>query len=137
MANRRQEIRDAVKAMLTNATDANANVYVNRVLPTFASKLPSIQVYCGSETSQPRAVNTQKSLRTLSLIIEIVADGNDELDDTLDLISQQVETIIAANHTLSATATSCVLQSTEPEFSAEGQKRIGRLTLNFETKYLD
>lgn len=137
MAHKRQLIRDALKAMILSNTDAGTNVYSNRVTKAWQTELPMIKILYGSETALPRAVNSRQSIRNLSLIVEVIAEANENLDDTLDTLSQQVEQIIAADYSISGNALSSILTSTEPSFDGEGESVVGKLTLNFETKYIE
>ncbi len=143
MAHKREEIRKAVLALLNTPvsmvypTDAGANVYANRVAPLWQSELPAILIYVRNETAVRRALNSRQSLRNLNLVIEAYAEANDAVDDQLDDLATQIENIISANPSLTATALGAVLTETEITLDDSGEKLLGKLTLNFEVQYIE
>jgi hypothetical protein len=137
MSHQRQTIREALVTMLSGNTDAGTEVYANRAAIIWREELPLIQIFTRNETATRRSINSQQSIRTLTLSVEVFAEANDNLDDTLDTISKQIEDIIAANPSLSGTANGSLLTDTEINLDSVGEKLVGKLTLTFETKYIE
>lgn len=133
---KRQEIREAVKAMLLDQTLANANVYSNRVSTFWKQQLPSISVFTRDEETTPRDLANSKYVRTLNLTIEIHAEAKENLDDTLDTIADQIETLIGTDQSLGGTALGTIMTGTTVELAGEAATPVGVLTLSFQTKYI-
>jgi hypothetical protein len=70
-------------------------------------------------------------------VIEAYAEANSAVDDQLDDLATQIENIISANPSLTATALGAVLTETEISLDDSGEKLIGKLTLNFEVQYIE
>lgn len=132
----RKAIRDAVKTILTGATDAGEKVYTNRARHTFPAELPVILVYTTEENSEVRAVSPNAELaRTLKLVIEIPMKADDTLDDRLDAIALQVETVMGRDDTLGGTANFSFLSGTVMGLDAESKYQIGALVMTFDVNY--
>ncbi len=56
-------------------------------------------------------------------------------DDTLDLISKEVEVALAGDVSINSLANNSFLSSTEIEFNADGAKPIGTVILNYSVEY--
>lgn len=136
MPHARKSIRDAASSLLiSGATTAGTNVYVNRSTKFWQSELPAILISNGVETAEPRGMGTRESYRTFNLQIEVRVEVNDTVDDDTDAICLQVENIIKANPNLSNTCTSLIYRGTEPIYDANGEKEIGKAIMNYEIKY--
>lgn len=137
MGHSRKEIRNAVKAMLINATGAGENVYSNRETSLWEAELPAILIYTRDESSEVRGTAGRNSIRTLQLQIDIKAMADDSVDDTLDDIANEVEALIEADLSLSGTAQSAILTSTELTLDASSETEKGVATLTYEIKYTE
>ena len=72
--------------------------------------------------------------RTLNIVVQGVVSAT-QPDDTLDLISKEVEVALAGDVSINSLANNSFLSSTEIEFNAEGAKPIGTVILNFSVEY--
>lgn len=136
----RQRIRDAVAAALTAAnTGAGANVFTSRarpVLEVLQKRESVLSVYTADESAE-RMPDAYLSMRTLTVSIEGVAGGGDDLDDILDDLALQVEAAINADPTLdNLLHEELVLQSTSSEITARGNQQVGAFRMDFECGYL-
>lgn len=136
MANNRKAIREAVKAILSGNTSVGSNVYTSRNEPLWESELPAILVSTGDEEATPRDNSGRQYIRTLTLTIEIKAEGNATVDDDLDDLANEVETIIVANNSLNATAIAAKYKSTSKTLDAESETEKGVATLTYEVQYI-
>ena len=137
MANHvRQQIREKIGTTLTGLTTTGSNVYQSRVYPLENINLPALIIYTKSETSEPIVIGTNRVMsRELSVIIEGYVKATSNFDDTIDTISKEVEEAIAADRTLDGLAKDCYLESTEIEYTGEGEKPLGYVSLTFITNY--
>lgn len=87
MSHVRKQIRDAAVAALTSI----GGVYPSRTVPMDHGELPAILVYTNSEEVGRSTVTAY--MRTLDLVVEIVADGR-FVDDDLDAKVVSVETLL-------------------------------------------
>lgn len=136
----RQRIRDAVKTLLINAsTLAGANVFTSRskpVLEILQKGQAVISVYTADETST--ALKDGYMLeRTLTVSIEGMAGGGDDLDNKLDDLAAQIEAAIDADPTLANLLSGDLgLTATTSEISARGNQQVGAFRLDYECSYL-
>lgn len=137
MANHvRQQIREKIGTTLTGLTTTGSNVYQSRVYPLENINLPALVIYTKSETSEPIVIGTNRVMsRELSVIVEGYVKATSNFDDTIDTISKEVEQAIAADRTLDGLAKDCYLESTEIEYTGEGEKPLGYVSLTFLTNY--
>jgi hypothetical protein len=137
MANHiRQQIREKLGTTLTGLTTTGSNIYESRVYPLENINLPALVIYTKSETSEPIVIGTDRVMsRELSVVIEGYVKATSNFDDTIDTISKEVEQAIAADRTLDGLAKDCYLESTEIEYTGEGEKPLGYVSLTFLTNY--
>lgn len=93
-----RQIREAVATALTGLTSTGSRVYPNRLYPIADGDLPALRVFVDNEESNAQSIH-QPYLqeRTLRLQVEGCAKANAALDSTLDQISKEVETALAAD----------------------------------------
>ena len=135
MAHLRQSIRERVAADVTSLVTTGANVFQSRIFPVEDSKLPCLLVYTTSEESE---VTEMASPRPMTRILNVVVQGvvgAAQPDDTLDLISKEVEVAMAADISINSLANNSFLSSTEIEIFSEGVKPIGTVMLNYSVEY--
>lgn len=133
---KRQQIREAAKAMLLGHTEAGQNVYSNRVSALWRSDLPSISIYLTDETATPRDLRQSSYVRTGTLVFQILAAATENLDHQLDTIADQIESITGADPSLKGTVQGFLLQSSESELNTEGTTPIGTLSLIYQVTYI-
>lgn len=137
MANHvRQQIREYFGTTLTGLTTTGNNVYESRVYTMQENTLPALVIYTKSETSEPLVIGTDRLMeRALSVVVEAYCKAVSNFDDTIDTISKEVEQAIAADTTLGGLAKDTYLESTEIEYTGEGEQPVGYVTLTFLTNY--
>ena len=135
MAHLRQSIRERVAADVTSLVTTGSSVFQSRVYPVEDSKLPCLLVYTTSEESE---VTEMASPRPITRMLNVVVQGVVAMatpDDTLDLISKEVEVALAADVKINSLANNSFLSSTEIDFNADGAKPIGTVVLNYSVEY--
>lgn len=137
MANHvRQQIREYFGTTLTGLTTTGSNVYESRVYTLQNNTLPSLVIYTKSEISEPIVIGTDRVMsRELSVIVEAYCKATSNFDDTIDTISKEVEEAIMADRTLGGLAKDTYVESTEIEYTGEGEQPVGYVTLTFLTNY--
>ena len=135
MAHLRQSIRERVAADVTSLVTTGANVFQSRVFPVEDSSLPCLLVYTTSEESEITEIASPRPMtRILNVVVQGVV-GAAQPDDTLDLISKEIEVAMAADISINSLANNSFLSSTEIEFNADGVKPIGTVVLNYSVEY--
>ena len=135
MAHLRQSIRERIATVVTGLTTTGSNVFQSRVYPIEDSKLPCLLVYTTSEDSEVTEMASPRPMtRSLNVIVQGVV-GATTPDDTLDLISKEVEVALAGDVSINSLANNSFLSSTEIEFNADGAKPIGTVILNYVVEY--
>ena len=135
MAHLRQSIRERVGTDVTGLTTTGSNVFQTMLYPVEAGSLPCLLIYSISEES---GVTEMASPRPMTRVLNIVIQGvvsATQPDDTLDLISKEVEVAMAADVKINDLADNSYLSSTEIEINAEGAKPIGIVRLNYVVEY--
>ena len=135
MAHLRQSIRERVGTDVTGLSTTGSNVFQTRLYPVEAGSLPCLLIYSISEES---GVTEMASPRPMTRVLNIVIQGvvsATQPDDTLDLISKEVEVAMAADVKINDLADNSFLSSTEIEINAEGAKPIGIVRLNYVVEY--
>ena len=137
MANHiRQQIRERVGTTLTGLTTTSSNVFQSRVYPLENANLPAIIIYTKSEDSEPVVIGTNRLMnRELTLAVEAYVKSVSNSDDTIDTITKEVESALAADTTLDGLAKDIYLESTEITYTGEGEKPIAVCTMNFIIEY--
>ena len=137
MANHvRQQIREYFGTTLTGLTTTGSNVYESRVYTLQEDTLPSLVIYTKSESSEPIVIGTDRVMsRELSVVVEAYCKATSNFDDTIDTISKEVEKAIMADRTLGGLAKDTYVESTEIEYTGEGEQPVGYVTLTFLTNY--
>ncbi len=134
MAHKRKQIRDQIKTVLTGLTTTGANVFASRVYPLKASQLPGLLIYTVEEESEPGGSRAIDRMLTLAVEGHVKAIGG-AIDDTLDLIAEEVEAAIDADRSLNDLAVYAYIASTEIEFDAESEKPVGIIIMKFAINY--
>jgi hypothetical protein len=137
MANHiRQQLREDAETTVTGLTTTGTNVFSGRSYPLEESKLPCLLVFTKSETSEYISLTSpRRKERTVDLVIMGVAKAASGLDDTLDLISKEVEEAIEADVTLGGTAKDLELVTTEIALEDGGSQPLGTIELTFQVIY--
>ena len=135
MAHLRQSIRERIATDVTSLTTTGANVFQSRIFPVEESKLPCLLVYTTSEDSEVAEMASPRPMtRMLNVVVQGVVSAA-QPDDTLDLISKEVEVALAGDVSINSLANNSFLSSTEIEFNADGAKPIGTVVLNYSVEY--
>ena len=137
MAHLRQQIRERVATTVTGLTTTGSRVYQSRVYPLADANLPGLLVYSTSESSEPDVMTSgnRTLFRELEIVIEAYAKATSNLDDTLDTITDEIETAMAADRTVNSLARDATLASTAITLIGEGEKPVGVVTLTYRVTY--
>jgi hypothetical protein len=135
MAHNRKAIRDRIVTVCTGLTTTSTRVHKSRLYPLAGGKLPALAIYALNESSERATIGASKYHRLLDVAIDAMAEANTNIDDTLDLICEEVETAIGADRTLNGLAKETVLISTDIELSGDGEKPVGIARMIFRVTY--
>lgn len=136
MSTQRTNIRNAIITVLSNAAIvAPGLVFSNRFRELGPEELPAVLVYTRAEKVSVWAESPREYERRLSVVIEIIAAGNDDLDDSIDLLCQKIEKEMCRDHTLGEKCRDVVLQSVDLSVSNEGDQAIGGARLEYEVTH--
>lgn len=136
MANNRTAIRNAVQSLLLSHTSAGLNVFTNHTSKLWLSELPAILISTSHEPIIPESMQSKRYLRTLQLSIKVKVVSSETVDDDLDALVGQIETIMAANPGLSGTVLGTIQTQTEIITDGGGESDLATATLTFESKYI-
>ncbi len=104
-----KQIRAAVVSKLTGLTTSGSRVYANRLAPLPDATSPSLLVTLDEETAEPLTMHSpQAQERRLQLSVGAVAKAASGVDDTLDLMSKEVEGALATGITVGSRSLECV-----------------------------
>lgn len=136
MPHARRQIREAIATAVTGLTTTAARVHQSRVYPLRAADLPCLLIATNSEEVEPLTVHAPPLLdRRLTVTVRGVAVATADLDDTLDGIAAEVETVLG-NTTLGGLAKGVLLTSIEVDLDDAIEKPVGIVTLSYRVDYL-
>ena len=129
----RQQIRAAVVASLNAVAGFTGRVHATRLTPFDQKLLPRLCVYTTEEKS---GLDTASGLmRQVTLQIELLVAGFDQLDDVVDGHAVNIEKALGANRTLGGLAFDCELTATTLSTHMDGEKKTGRGLLTYLVTY--
>ena len=138
----REYIRKAIVARLSQAkrsiypTMARDKVYSSRAKPLFDQFLPAILVYTSEERiEESKGDGFSPTVRNLTVDIECVVQGRDDLDDKLDTFAWEVEFALD-NWNIPARHSDVInLRDTQSSIMVEGNKLYGAVKLTYSIIY--
>ena len=134
MAHKRTSIRNNVTSTLTGLTTTGSNVFESRIYPNELAKLPLLNIYSNSETSELASIG--KLDRSLEIMVEGFAKATSNVDEALDTIAKEVEVALANDLTRNGHAKETFLTSTDFELESIANQQIGVVKLNFTVRYI-
>lgn len=137
MTLQRKKIREAAAAAIVAAsTDLGSRVHENRVLPFQHRELPACSIYTQGEVVDELTRAPLEYARACELVVQVVVDGNRDVDDEADALCQQVENAIHNSANLSGQADFVRLtRVVGPELAEEGRAVVAGVNLVFEALY--
>lgn len=138
MVHARQQIRERVATIVGSLTTTGSRVHQSRVYNVQESELPCLLIYTVSEEVEgPQTIGqARRIVRVLELMIEGKAQATSTLDDTLDNIAAEVEAAIGADQSLGINVLDTLLASVEIDYTAEGDKPIGSISMRYAVTYI-
>ena len=96
-----KQIRSALVTKLTGLTTSGARVYANRLQPLPDALQPTLLITLDEERASGMTIHQpQAQDRELSVVVSAYAKAVSSLDDTLDLMSKEVEIALASGITV-------------------------------------
>ena len=138
----RKQIRDAITTALTGLTTTGTNVFSGRVHPFHneGAQLPGLCIYTTSEEvlNEDEDALSHIQQRGCLYVVEGYASAAspDSLEDTLDLISSQVEAAMFADQFFGGIAHGVDLVGTDIDINGEGNDPLGVIMMVFKIIYL-
>lgn len=139
MSHQRKLIRNAIAGLLKGNTDCGDRVFSSRAHAIMGEPLPLILVYTRTDTAERYIEAPKEYKRTAKLAVEIVAEKTEGkcLDDELDDLCRQVETLIMRDDRLGDLASEIELGDTEIDFDSDGEVPFAAARLTFDVVYFD
>ncbi len=136
MNHARTEIRHAVIGLLKNNTAAGSNVFEARVYPLDDTKLPALLVYTKQEAVEEQSISYPRTQqRALVIVVEAYVKARGNVDMETDFLALEAEKLIAADPTLGGLVKDITLDTTETQFSDDGERPIAVAILAFSVRY--
>ena len=134
MAHKRTSIRNNVTTTLTGLTTTGSNVFESRIYPNELAKLPLLNIYSNTETSELSSIG--KIERNLEIMIEGFAKATTNIDETLDTIAKEVEVAMATEITRGGHDKDTCITNTEYELENVGNQQLGVIKITYNVHYL-
>lgn len=136
MKHARTQIRNAVTALLKGNTTAGDNVFEARVYPINDPKLPALLVYSKQETVGEQSMSRPRTQqRELMITVEAYVKARGTVDEDTDTLALEVEQLIAADPTLGGLVKDTALDTTETQFSDDGERPVAVAVMTFSVLY--
>jgi len=130
-----KQIRAAVVAAVTGLTTSGSRVYANRLYPLTEANLPGLRVFMDQEDAQAQSIHAPHlQERTARLVVECCAKATSALDDTLDLMSKEVEVALAAALTVGGKSVQLIYSGMEFDDEISNQP-AGMKRLSFDCQF--
>ena len=136
MKHARTQIRNAVTALLKGNTTAGNNVFEARVYPINDPKLPALLIYTKQETVGDQSMSRPRTQqRELFVTIEAYVKARGNVDEDTDNLALEIEQLIAADPTLGGLVKDISLDTTDTQFSDDGERPVAVAILTFSVLY--
>lgn len=137
MSHVRQQIREAAATLITGLSTTSTRVYQNRLHPLADANLPCLLVNTDSEDIEQLTMHSTPDIeRTLELTVRCVAKATSNLDDTLDTMLAEVETVLGAASVMPTLIKSIEPQSIRIELADGKESPVGIATMNYRITYV-
>jgi hypothetical protein len=127
----RKQLRDAIAVRLAGLTTTGARVYESRSVPVGDANLPGLLLYTTQEQAQDATMSADVE-RRIELRVEGVAKAAANLDDTLDVISKEVEIALSTPVVIGPASTKLVYQGASITMRDGLDQLVGVVALTFE-----
>jgi hypothetical protein len=134
MANHvRQQLRENVAVLLTGLFFTGSSVFQSRVYPVQEGELPCLLISTEEELVENLTMSfPRRQSRRITLSVKALAKTVIDLDDVLDGICKEVESVLSTNRNMSGLAKDTQLKSTVTGLSGEGERPVGVAQMRFE-----
>ena len=123
----RQQVREEIASIVTGLTTTGNRVFTSRTYPIQETDLPCLLVKTENERVEYQTINQPaQQEREITVVIDAIAKANSDLDDTLDEICKEVETIIDS---VAAVSKNIQLAGTNIDTNVVGNQPVGMATM--------
>lgn len=134
-AHARQQIREALATALTGLFTTGVNVFKSSTQVFYDTDLPGLNIICNDETLEVLGISPNPlQERSLNAVIIAKSAATNDVDDVLDTICKEVESVLAVS-TLSGLVKQITLKSTEITQDDHQDLIIGQALMQFEISY--
>ena len=133
MPHARQQIREQLASTLTGLTSTGNRVF-DRPVFSYAI-LPALTIYADRDTVDEDLSSKTRNWHNLQLRVEARAKAKAGVEDVIDTICAEIETVISADTTLNGKVLDVYLEDTQIEYSAEQDKPNALATLTLKAAY--
>lgn len=133
----KRKIKIAVRDLLSNRTEAKENVKISSTPPIQIEDLPAIRIYSTNESVNRFNEAPKNYKRDLTVAVECLdtADNDDQLDMRLEILGEQVETLMEIDETLGRIANKLELTGVAYQYEADAQSPVGSIILTFNIEF--
>lgn len=130
-------VRRAVRDLLKGKTSAGQKVDTTRIDTWRDNELPAISVYTTVEDVDDASTETAPRELKRQVDVEIVGavGASDRMDDAMDALALEIETVMHADPFLGDVASDSILTGTEANVHNEGKRLIGLVVLTYQVTY--
>lgn len=134
----RTVIRRAVRDLLKGKTVAGAQVDTTRIDTWRDSELPALSVYTSEEfvdDEESQDTSPRELKRQVDVEIVGAVGASERMDDAMDALALEIETVMHADPFLGGVAADSILTETEAKVHNEGKRLIGIVVLTYRVTY--
>ena len=129
----RQQIREKVRELLVNATDAGESVFSS--FTRVEDDLPVLFVHTSAEESDEQRASSGGLMRQLTIEIEAYDERRENLSDALDTLAVQIEKTLLKDHTLGGLVKLLQYRSMDLDYDTQGEVPVGVETFSYNALY--
>lgn len=134
----RKQLRDEVVSLLTGLTSTGSRVFADRLQsrPLAIDELPALMVSTGAEAIGVGTIHVNGLVnRELDLDVAAVIRAASGLDDALDQISAEVETVLGGQSLAGGGAEIALYAIDAPVFEGSGETPVAQQVMRFRVSY--
>lgn len=141
MSSQRRQIREAFRSVLIAAeTSCGDHIEENRVRPFRHKQLPAVSLFTQSESVAVNSEGPRLYVRECEVIVNLVVDGERDVDDEADRICDELEAAIEGPDLVSMVAELArveLIRVEGPYLDRDGSKVLGGVRLVYLATYED
>ena len=134
----RQQVRNYISSKLKEIPELKNSVYESRIHELARKDLPAALIFSETEMNEPATRQNKPGIqkRMIETAVYLFATADDEIENSLDQLSEKVENKVFEDQTLGGIAVQTVLDNTNLLVGGDSDQPVGASRMSFVTTVL-